>query len=105
MQRDGSAPMPREALADIHSRMRLLVRRRLDSFQTITAYRWAEWNQFWGWALGAVLLLAAQWLASASGMQVPPDLPWMVVTSLAGGILAPVMKDLVDALGKVKKGG
>lgn len=101
------APVDREALAQIHSRIRLLVRRRLDSFQTVTAYRWAEWNQFCGWALGAVLLLAAQLMAALNwpANQQAPGLPTMLLISLAGGILAPVAKDLVDALSNVKRGG
>lgn len=107
MNPDRKEPVDREALADVHSRMRLLVRRRLDSFQTVTAYRWAEWNQFCGWALGVVLLFAAQVVAGLqkSDRVDPKDLPMMILISLAGGILAPVAKDLVDALAKVKRGG
>jgi len=106
----GASPMAglqqreREELAELYGRLRLLVRRQLDSFQTVTAYRWREWNQFWAWALGAVLLLAAQWIQAlqAGAQQTLATFGWMVLVSLAGGILAPVAKDLVDALASFK---
>jgi hypothetical protein len=93
----GADPATRDKGAAAYGRIRLLVRRQLDGFQTVTAYRWREWNQWWAWLVGALLMMAAQL------MQMPGD-NWliMVITSLAGGILAPVAKDLVDALGKIK---
>lgn len=94
----------REEMAEVYARVRLLMRRQLDSFQTVTSYRWKEWNQFWSWLVGGVLLMLAQVIqagAVTSGWQ----LVTMGVVSLAGGILAPVAKDLVDALAKVKTGG
>jgi len=97
----GAADAPsREQGAAAYTRVRLLVRRQLDSFQTVTAYRWREWNQWWAWLVGAVLMMAAQLMQSPGG-----NLATMVLLSLAGGVLAPVAKDLVDALGKVKSGG
>lgn len=106
--RTRTAPPPqqptREELGDVYARIRLLMRRQLDSFQTITSFRWKEWNQFWAWAVGAVLLLVAQLLQAPEGAH-GVDYLFMVVVALAGGILAPVAKDLVDALAKVKSGG
>lgn len=97
----GGANAPsRDAGAAAYGRIRLLVRRQLDAFQTVTAYRWREWNQWWAWLVGALLMLAAQLLRTPAA-----DPLAMVLVSLAGGILAPVAKDLVDALGKVKSGG
>lgn len=100
----------RQELAEVYARIRLLMRRQLDSFQTITSYRWKEWNQLWAWVVGAVLLLLAQVIQAvqvdgAAADLTPFRLAIMVVFSLAGGILAPIAKDLVDALGKVKSGG
>lgn len=88
---------PREQGAATYTRIRLLVRRQLDGFQTVTAFRWREWNQWWAWAVGAVLMMAAQVMKTPDG-----NVALMLLASLAGGILAPVAKDLVDALGKVK---
>jgi hypothetical protein len=94
----------REELAEVYARIRLLMRRQLDSFQTITSYRWKEWNQFWAWLVGGVLLMLAQLIQAAQeGTELTPvSIVTMGVVSLAGGILAPIAKDLVDALAKVK---
>ena len=93
----GADPGTRDKGAAAYGRIRLLVRRQLDGFQTVTAYRWREWNQWWAWLVGALLMMAAQLLQTPGGNWLE-----MVLASLAGGILAPVAKDLVDALGKVK---
>lgn len=96
----GADPATRDKGAAAYGRIRLLVRRQLDGFQTVTAYRWREWNQWWAWLVGALLMMAAQLMQAPGG-----NLATMVLLSLAGGILAPVAKDLVDALGKVKSPG
>jgi hypothetical protein len=97
-------PTPAEASA-VYARMQLLVKRQLDSFQTITAYRWREWNQLVAWGLGFALLLVGQQFPELSdGKPLDPGWPDLVV-AVAGGILAPVAKDLVDALRRVKSGG
>lgn len=93
----GADPTTRDKGAAAYGRIRLLVRRQLDSFQTVTAYRWREWNQWWAWLVGALLMMVAQLVQTTGGNGLE-----LVLTSLAGGILAPVAKDLVDALGKVK---
>lgn len=106
----GADPASRDKGAAAYSRIRLLVRRQLDSFQTVTTFRWREWNQWWAWVVGAVLMFIAQILQILQILQSPVDaaqidagrLVIIVVVSLAGGILAPVAKDLVDALGKAK---
>jgi hypothetical protein len=95
----------KEEAAETYSRIRLLMRRQLDSFQTVTAYRWKEWNQLWAWAVGGLLLLFAQLYSADLAGKGPADLLWMAFASLAGGILAPIAKDLVDTLARVKSGG
>jgi len=86
------------------------MRRQLDSFQTITSYRWKEWNQLWAWLVGGVLLMLAQLIPALRALPEGTDLKPMNIAimgavSLAGGLLAPIAKDLVDALSKVKSGG
>lgn len=101
----GNADQPtREKGAAAYGRIRLLVRRQLDGFQTITAYRWREWNQWWAWLVGGILMMAAQLIQAPEGKRLD-NFVLMLIVSLAGGILAPVAKDLVDALAKVKTGG
>jgi hypothetical protein len=91
----------------------------LDSFQIVTTLRWREWNQLAAIVVGCVLLSAAQILALAhepngdwktwsefSALFHAAPLLWLKIpaVSLFGGMLAPVAKDLVDALRKVKAG-
>jgi hypothetical protein len=98
-------------LADVYGRIRLLMRRQLDSFQTVTSFRWREFNQKWAIILGAVLMFIAQVVALVNQ---PHDGAFsitlftfgqLVLVSVLGGVLAPVAKDLVDALAKVKSSG
>jgi hypothetical protein len=109
----------RKVIADRYTRLKQLVRRHLDSFQIVTAMRWREWNQLWAFLVGVVLLFLAQWMTLPSvqdwAFLSPSTWVWprvegwamfkMVAMSLLGGMLAPVAKDLVDALGQVKKSG
>lgn len=107
----------RKEIADRYTRLKQAIRRHLDSFQIVTALRWREWNQFAAMVVGGVLLLLAQLVALAHtpggngtpwmelGRQLMAT-PWvgikLLLISLFGGMLAPVAKDLVDALRKVK---
>jgi hypothetical protein len=103
-----SPPLETRELADIYGRLRLLVRRQLDSFQTVTAFRWREINQLWAIILGALLLFLAQalqFVTAASGDFSLWSFGKILVSSLLGGMLAPVAKDLVDGLARVKSGG
>jgi hypothetical protein len=93
----------RKALGELYGRIRLLVRRQLDAFQTVTAYRWREWNQLYSWALGFVLMFVAQIVSSETSGKPLPAWHMLVAVSLLGGLLAPVAKDLVDALAKIKR--
>ena len=99
----GATELERKALGELYGRIRLLVRRQLDAFQTVTAFRWREWNQLYSWGLGFALMLVAQILASTASGKPLPAFPMMIGLSLLGGLLAPVAKDLVDALAKIKR--
>lgn len=110
----------RKEIADRYTRLKHTVRRHLDSFQIVTALRWREWNQLAAMVVGGVLMMLAQltalayqtdgswktWNEFAQPFTAMPLL-WLklVLVSAFGGMLAPVAKDLVDALRKVKTGG
>lgn len=93
----------RKALGELYGRIRLLVRRQLDAFQTVTAYRWREWNQLYSWILGFVLMLIAQVITAETSGKAYPAWYMLFSVSMLGGLLAPVAKDLVDALAKIKR--
>lgn len=94
---------------DTFTRLSKLVKRRLDSLQITISYQWARRNQAWSIALGGALLFAslAYIEISTSAWALFNPLTWlrMLVASLVGGIVAPVAKDLVVALKKVRQGG
>lgn len=94
---------------DVFSRLSKLVKRRLDSLQITMKYQWGRQNQAWSIALGCALLFAslAYIEISASTWALINPLTWLriLVASLVGGIVAPVAKDLVVALKKVRQGG
>lgn len=92
--------------ADTYARLRQFIRRRLDTFQLTTGYRWQTGNQVASVLLGAVALFG--FLVYLARTNLPRDpLGWviLIVVSLAGGIMAPVAKDLVIALKRVRSGG
>jgi len=97
-----SARIAAERQAALYGRIKLLTRRQLDAFQTVTDYRWREWNQFAAWLLGFSLMLIALSLTPTSAKSVL-SLFDMIIVSLFGGIFAPVAKDLVSALAKLKR--
>ncbi len=87
--------------ADTYARVRQLIRRRLDAFQLTAAYRWQTLNQFASVTLGAVLLfLSLLWQRPAKA-----NVAVLILASVLGGFLAPVAKDLVMALKRVRSGG
>jgi hypothetical protein len=93
-----------KANADRLARLRQIVKRKLDGFQLYTGDRWGSWNQFAANALGFLVLLGVLvWLRSTSGTGLPSD-GEIVLFSILGGIFAPVAKDLVSALKRVKDG-
>jgi len=85
--------------ADTYSRLRQFIRRRLDAFQLATSYQWQTLNQIVSVALGSVLLFASLVFISKESNWIG-----LAVISLIGGIVAPVAKDLVMALKRVRSG-
>jgi hypothetical protein len=80
---------------DVYSRLRLMMRRQLDGFQSVTTNRWANYNQAGAVAVGFLILLFALWNN--------PDLSSTakISYSLFGGALAPVAKDLISGLARL----
>jgi len=90
--------------ADTYSRLRQLIRRRLDALQLTARYRWQSLNQITSVALGAVLLFVAN--VMQLGWTIPSGKFWeLVLVSILGGVVAPVAKDLVMALKQVRSSG
>ena len=92
--------------ADTYARLRQFIRRRLDAFQLTAGYQWQTGNQVASVLLGAVLLFGS--LMSLARINPPQSLlGWvgLVFASLIGGIMAPVAKDLVIALKRIRSGG
>jgi hypothetical protein len=92
--------------ADTFTRLRQFIRRRLDAFQVSTSYRWETGNQVASVVLGAALLFGSLlYLATPEDRQSPVAWLALAFASIIGGIMAPVAKDLVAALKKVRSGG
>jgi hypothetical protein len=107
----------RKDTAERYTRLKHQVRRHLDSFQIVTALRWREGNLKAMAVVGALLMLMVQLLALAH----MPDGSWkpvgvylaqfspvaiakLLLIATFGGVLAPVVKDLIDALRKGRGG-
>ncbi len=107
----------RKDTAERYTRLKQQVRRHLDSFQIVTTLRWREWNLRAMAVVGAVLMLGMQLLALAH----TPDGSWkpvadfmaqfspvaiakLLLIAAFGGVLAPVVKDLIDSLRKGRSG-
>ena len=67
------------------------VSRRLDVFQSRTAYLWARKNQYWSVAASAVFLVILL-------MYIGVPLLWAILLAGFGGMMAPFAKDIVTAL-------
>jgi len=92
-------------IARVGNRIQQSVQRQLDTFQLRTDYLWARWNQIASFLIGAVVLFAAIYysrsLGTTGGTSIK-DIPEILLLSLLGGFTAPVAKDLVTNLRKVK---
>ncbi|OGI42546.1 MAG: hypothetical protein A2150_03440 [Candidatus Muproteobacteria bacterium RBG_16_64_11] len=93
--------------ANLYARLHDATKRKLDGFQLYTAYRWTNLNQLAANIIGAATLFGALlWAQFVSGKTMSCwTLLLFFVISLAGGALAPVAKDIVTALQKVKGRG
>jgi len=93
--------------ADLYARLHQVIKRKLDAFQLFEGDRWVSWNQFSANIVGAVVLfftlLWVQWTAPSGTQGI--GLVGIAVASLLGGVLAPIAKDIVVALRKVRQGG
>lgn len=91
-------------LGDQFTRLRQIMKRRLDAFQLYTADSWASWNQLWANVVGAVtMFLVLTWMRSTDDPNTPG---WgaTLILSLLGGVLSPLAKDLLNLLKRVKSG-
>lgn len=95
-----SDPARAKEVAATYSRIRHAVVRRIDAFQFYTESKWTNRNQFVAIVLGAMIMYLL--LTIITGFEASlPNVP----LSLLGGLLAPVAKDLVTALHRLKSGG
>ena len=91
-----------KTLGDQFTRLRQIMKRRLDAFQLYTGDSWTSWNQLWANVVGAVTMFGVLvWMRNANDPNAPSDAA-MVILSLLGGVLSPVAKDLLSLLKRVK---
>lgn len=106
---DSASRTEAKARADLYARLRQVVKRKLDAFQLFQGDTWVNRNQFAANLVGAAVLFAALlWVHYGPGSQAPlrgGDFVLYLVISLLGGMLAPIAKDLVVVLRKVRQGG
>ncbi|KQY88245.1 hypothetical protein ASD35_11650 [Pelomonas sp. Root1444] len=114
-------PPPTKADSERYARVRMLMKRQLDAFQTVTCCRWEDLNQMWAMVLGAVVLFVALVMASQpdfdskafdpvvslidgfAALAGDPSLFMGVVLKAAlGGALAPLAKDLLNSISSIK---
>ncbi len=91
--------------ADLYTRLQQSARRRLDAFQLYCGMRWVNRNLLWANVVGVVVLASALFWISARGSMSALSIWQIAMVSLAGGILAPIAKDIVVALQRVRSGG
>lgn len=95
---------------DTYSRLQQLVQRKLDGLQLTAGYIWKARNQRNAMILGAVLLFFSLAYIDPETTSLVDffkgksfaDILRLMAASLAGGIAAPIAKDLVTALRRVK---
>jgi hypothetical protein len=92
--------------ANLYARVHGAVKCKLDAFQLYTDHRWANLNQLAANVAGAVMLFCAILFSYASSSLdiAGPDFALILFASIIGGALAPVAKDLVGALQRVRSG-
>ena len=105
---DPDTPAPARAdaktLGDQFTRVRQVMKRRLDAFQLYTRDSWASWNQLWANVVGALTMFGLlTWMRSTDAANTP-GLATTLMLSLLGGVLSPIAKDLITLLKRVKDG-
>jgi hypothetical protein len=98
-------PVAARELANAYGRLRQIARRKLDGFQVYTVERWASGNQLYANVVGMLIMVATMWTLTEDDPAFTGT--WgtfkILLLSLGGGLLAPVAKDLVSALKKVRE--
>jgi hypothetical protein len=89
----------REYYAGVSNRIQQAVQRQLDSFQLRAGHYWASANQYAAVILGAVLLFVAIYLSVGTGSL---SFWTMLMMSVLGGFIAPIAKDLLVGLRRVR---
>ncbi len=103
--RSGTMPgMRTQPQVDARTRVIHHVQRSIDGFQISTGFRWKWLLQVVSFAVSFVLIFAGLSLYERSGSssQIALNTPWFVLIGLIGGFLAPVARDLVVALQKLR---
>lgn len=96
--------------ADLYARLHQVVKRKLDAFQLFEGDKWVNWNQLSANIAGMlVLFVTLLWVqltgpSGAQGLSLG-GIAGIVIASLLGGMLAPIAKDVIVALRKVRQGG
>jgi len=93
---------------DMHARLQQTIKRKLDAFQLFQGERWTRGNQLAANVVGAAVLFGALcWgeLSSKGGSAGSAQWFSYLAISVFGGMLAPIAKDMVDLLRRVRQGG
>ncbi|MCA2998818.1 MAG: hypothetical protein ING75_09485 [Rhodocyclaceae bacterium] len=103
---ENASPEEIKAIADRFAMLNKFVKRELDGLQLRANYAWARWNQGFSVSMGTAILFGSLLYTHSTGDSFGAfALVKIFILSLVGGMIAPVAKDLVSALQKVKSGG
>lgn len=97
------APGEKRAQADVDARARVMhhVQRAIDGLQISASYRWKLYLQIAAFATSFVITVLAV-SVHVGGALAAKDLPGIVLVGVVGGFLAPVARDLLAALQKLR---
>lgn len=122
------AGSPTKEHADRYGRVKMLMKRQLDAFQTVTTCRWEDLNQWWAMVAGAVLLFIALIVGADPKFEAAAFDPWrsllagwanispnfftgekdkaplfgLLLKAALGGVLAPLAKDILKSISTIK---
>ena len=93
----------KRAQADVDARARVMhhVQRAIDGLQISASYRWKLYLQIASFATSLVVTVLAVGV-HAGGAPAAKDVPGIVLVGIVGGFLAPVARDLLAALQKLR---